>query len=327
MSVSVILSADAPREEWEQLRYSGIGGSDVAVACGLSPWKTPYQLWLEKTGRVEPEFSDASLERMGWGQKLEPLLLAEFAARHPELTVEGAGGTFADDERSWMRANVDSLAYHADGTLAGIVECKTGNHRQVAKWADDQVPIEYVAQSQWYAHLLGAPRIYVVALLDTSTYLERVLERDDELCADLVELAAEFWERVQADTPPPVDGSEGTRQALSRWDAEPGTVVDLDRGWHKNLDYREELTEQIKALTAQRDQIDNELRAAMGAAEVAEIDEVKVATHRAPAKPTRTVDAELLDILAEDFPEVYAAVVTEKPANRRLTYATRKDTE
>ena len=37
------------REEWLALRKQGIGGSDAAAACGLSRWKSPLGLWLEKT--------------------------------------------------------------------------------------------------------------------------------------------------------------------------------------------------------------------------------------------------------------------------------------
>ena len=31
-------------------KTKGIGGSDVAAICGVSPWKTPLQIYLEKIG-------------------------------------------------------------------------------------------------------------------------------------------------------------------------------------------------------------------------------------------------------------------------------------
>ena len=37
--------------QWLQVRQSGIGSSDAAVAIGLSPYKSPLSLWLEKTNR------------------------------------------------------------------------------------------------------------------------------------------------------------------------------------------------------------------------------------------------------------------------------------
>ena len=38
-------------EEWLSLRKFSIGGSEIAVAIGVSRWSTPFQLWSQKTGR------------------------------------------------------------------------------------------------------------------------------------------------------------------------------------------------------------------------------------------------------------------------------------
>lgn len=32
-----------------------VGGSDVAVIFGLSPWTTPLELWMVKKGRMKPK--------------------------------------------------------------------------------------------------------------------------------------------------------------------------------------------------------------------------------------------------------------------------------
>lgn len=55
------------RSKWLEFRKEGIGGSDAAAIVGLSKWKSPYQLWLEKTGQVEAEdISDKEVVR-GYG--------------------------------------------------------------------------------------------------------------------------------------------------------------------------------------------------------------------------------------------------------------------
>ena len=41
------------KEAWLKARNSGIGGSDAGIIVGLNKWKSPFQLWLEKTGQVE----------------------------------------------------------------------------------------------------------------------------------------------------------------------------------------------------------------------------------------------------------------------------------
>lgn len=319
---TVLLPADASRDAWEFARNFGLGGSDVAAACGLNPWKTPYALWLEKTERITPVFDDDAEERMHWGRLLEPVVLEEFDRRHPELILTGGEGMYADSEYDWMLANVDGLAYDADGVLDAIVEAKTGGHRGLSDWEDDSAPIHYVCQVQWYMHILGAPRAYLAALLDTNTYVERVIERDDDLIADLVDAAAEFWDCVRRDEAPPADGTDSTRKALARWRGNPGDVIELDPSWSKHVARRHELSGEIKALESERTAIDNHLRAEMGSAEEARIDGVKVATHRAPDKPSRSCD---YDALLDAHPDLYAAYVTEKPAARRLTFARNND--
>ena len=45
----------ADRDAWLKMRTQGIGGSDAGTIVGLNPWKSKYELWLEKTGQVVPE--------------------------------------------------------------------------------------------------------------------------------------------------------------------------------------------------------------------------------------------------------------------------------
>lgn len=58
-------------KKWLKVRNMGIGGSDAAVIMGLNPYKSPYQLWLEKTGQAEPPDLSGN-QRVYWGSKNEP---------------------------------------------------------------------------------------------------------------------------------------------------------------------------------------------------------------------------------------------------------------
>lgn len=59
-------TAERTREDWLRDRLSGIGGSEAAAALGESPFKTVWELWLEKTGEVEqPDLSDRLYVRLG----------------------------------------------------------------------------------------------------------------------------------------------------------------------------------------------------------------------------------------------------------------------
>ena len=43
------------REEWLQLRHSGIGASECSAIVGMNPYMTNIELWEYKTGLKEPE--------------------------------------------------------------------------------------------------------------------------------------------------------------------------------------------------------------------------------------------------------------------------------
>ncbi len=41
------IKAEQRSEEWLKLRREGLGASDIPAVLGISPYKTPYQLWAE----------------------------------------------------------------------------------------------------------------------------------------------------------------------------------------------------------------------------------------------------------------------------------------
>ena len=66
MSRIVQLTQGSP--EWLDYRRSRRNASETAAVMGLSPWSTPYQLWLEKTSRTNAKVTQA----MQRGTELEP---------------------------------------------------------------------------------------------------------------------------------------------------------------------------------------------------------------------------------------------------------------
>ena len=47
------MSAIEQKEDWLLARQGGIGGTDAAAICGLSPWKFPIDVFLAKTEPVD----------------------------------------------------------------------------------------------------------------------------------------------------------------------------------------------------------------------------------------------------------------------------------
>ena len=59
-------------------RNTGLGASDAAAAIGVSPYKSRFSLWAEKTGQVEPpDLSEK--EAVQWGNYLQPRIAEVYA--------------------------------------------------------------------------------------------------------------------------------------------------------------------------------------------------------------------------------------------------------
>ena len=66
--MSTIVNLVQGSEQWLAHRRGLRNASESAAVLGISPWCTPYQLWLLKTGRAEPNVNVA----MRRGTALEP---------------------------------------------------------------------------------------------------------------------------------------------------------------------------------------------------------------------------------------------------------------
>lgn len=198
------------REKWLKARRTGIGGSDIAVVCGLSPWQSPYALWLEKTGQVVKD--DIDNEAMLWGRLHEDTVAREFA-RRTAMKVSKRYAILQHDCYPWMLANIDRYCIDEQGRR-GILEVKTtcGAHRE--EWEGDTIPEAYLLQVSWYMGVTGAPYGYVACLIGGNRLEYRYVPRDEELINSLIERGGEFWRCVETLTPPDIDGHEATGEAL-----------------------------------------------------------------------------------------------------------------
>lgn len=220
MATIATRTAEMSREEWLEERRKGIGGSDAAAALGLSKWKTPFMLYLEKTGEIKP--NDPG-EAAYWGTRLEDIVAEEFMVR-TKKKVRRRNAIFTDPERPWMLANIDREVV---GENAGL-EVKTTGAWGRDEWTDDRVPDCYLIQAQHYMSVMGWERVYFAVLIGGQKFLWKEVPRDDDLIAIIREREAEFWQRVQDFNPPPVDGSEAASEILGRLypEGKPG-IIDL----------------------------------------------------------------------------------------------------
>lgn len=182
------------RDQWLQERQNGIGGSDAPAVLGLSKWRTPLQVYLEKRGEAEPQ---AESEPMRWGTRLEPLVRQEYADRTGEV-VRLPDGLLRHPKYPWMLATIDGVT-----DSQRLVEIKTA--RTAEGWGEpgtDEVPQAYLIQVQHYLAVTALPVADVAVLIGGQDFRLYEVPADRELQDMIVEQEAEFWRRVQDGTPP-----------------------------------------------------------------------------------------------------------------------------
>lgn len=175
------------KEELEQ-RKSGIGASESAIALGLSSWKTPYQLWEEKTGPVI-ESPDSPVKKRG--RLFEPIIrqiYSDETGRAVKMVP-----TIRSEKYPFMFASPDG---YADG--GRYVEIKTARRRDA--WGEpgtDEIPLTYMLQVQHGLIVTGlaVADVPVAFSLDDIAIYE--VPADKELQEMIVEKEAAFWTLVQ----------------------------------------------------------------------------------------------------------------------------------
>lgn len=320
------------REDWLRIRELGIGSSDAAVAIGLSPYKSPLTLWLEKTHRKTPD-DLSEKEAVIWGTVLEPVLANVYAERtgnkvrkvnavlqsaaHPfmlaNLDREVVGvGPAADSNSSAATASLGCRAVSG----VGVLEIKTAGYHSAPQW-EDGVPVAYQCQVLHQLAVTGHAWADVAVLIGGQDFRIYRIERDDEKIADLIEREAQFWHQVQHDIQPAPDGSADAATAL-HWlfPRDDGQTVDLTDSVAFNTTFAElllaracrEEAEATEALLKQ--QIQNVL----GNATTAVCSGGRVSWKR--AKDSITTDMERL---FSDHPHLREQYARPAPGVRRFT--------
>ena len=265
MSAKILVSTEnMPYADWLEYRKQGIGGSDASVVCGISRYKSPVELWMNKTGQLpDQEAGEAAY----WGTQLEPFVRAEFTKR-TGIEVRTVNQLLQSEEYPFMLANLDGICEVPDvGTC--IFEAKTASAYKAGEW-EDTIPDEYMLQVQHYMAVTGYVGTYIAVLIGGNSFKWKFVERDEELISMLIELESAFWNHVQDHTPPPMDGSNASAKFLADrfCDSIPQSHITLPDTAVTLLAQYDEACKQLEIVTEQKQRAENLLKEMMGENEV-----------------------------------------------------------
>lgn len=304
MAAVLVPTKNMTREEWLAWRRKGIGGSDAAAIAGVSRYKSPVEVWLEKTGQVPPEEQG---EPAYWGRVLEDVVAREWS-RRTKKKVKRRLAILRHRHYPFMVANVDRLVI---GEKAGL-EVKTTGAQHRDEWENGRVPDEYVIQVQHYMAVTGFPVWYVAVLIGGQEFRWTTVPREEELIRYLIKIEADFWRLVETRVMPDLDGSRAATELITSMypQAEPGKKVILPEEARELIAQYDQAKEQEAYWAERKAEAENRLKALMGDAEIGWCGDRKVTWKNIP----RT-DLDRKKLKAE-MPEIYERFTYPNPYRR-----------
>jgi len=200
-------------DQWHELRGKGIGGSDAGIVMNVSSYKTPYELWEEKTGKVKREFiTNEAIEK---GNALEPIMFNMFKVFYSKEyeVIDTKNISLSSKQFPFLRANLDGALINKQTGQKGVLEIKSTTIRNASmlkKWQKDDLPITYYFQVLHYLYVTGFDFAIVYAILDIpwenkqETRVIKMYREDLEADIEyLIKTELWFWDKVKTNTPPP----------------------------------------------------------------------------------------------------------------------------
>lgn len=180
------------RAEWLELRKNGIGASEVASVVGISPWDSPFALFLRKTGQCPPIEEN---QAMKMGHLLEPVVvqLWEDATGCKAVKASAKDIIYQDPEHPWRIVTPDRIAHEINpdtGKKAKVLlEIKTS----AFSFDPDNLPAHYIAQCQFQMLVTGIHVCYLCWLTAGREFGYTRLEYDPEFTEWLASEVDRFW--------------------------------------------------------------------------------------------------------------------------------------
>lgn len=181
-------------------RRGFLGGTDIASIFGVSPWKTAYDLFEEKTAPIQlppPEPSPAqekSARLLRRGKKLEPWV-CEMLEEETGIFIRKRNQRYTDPEYPFMQCEVDFEFTGDDGDECNG-DIKTVSPFAAGEWGQemtDEIPVHYLCQFMWGLMITGRPLCMVGVLIGADDLRVYRVQRDEELIAEMRKRAVHFW--------------------------------------------------------------------------------------------------------------------------------------
>lgn len=176
---------EAAKQKWLAERRTGLGGTDASAIMGVSRFKTPMQVCLDKWGEL-PEQPDN--DRMRYGRMQEPVI-RQWYADQTGRSVTVPAGVVRHSKHPFILGSFDGLT--DDGRLLEIKTASRGD-----EWGEpgtDEIPDAYLCQVQHYMMITGLPVADVAVSIAGQMPVLYEVPADKELHEILMDRECSFW--------------------------------------------------------------------------------------------------------------------------------------
>jgi len=224
-------------------RKKYIGGSDVAGILGVSPWKTPLQVYLAKTEQDTEVITEAKQKIFNRGKRMEPYLI-DLLSEELGITIKDRGNRYIDSEHDFIAAEID--AETVDGRN---VEIKTANQFSASQWGDkgsDEIPVYYAAQAMHGLMVTGKDECIFGVLIGSDDFRTYVIKRDQETIDAIRQKELDFWNNhVLKGVPPEPTNVDDIKKLYGK---DSGSIIEADRNIETDIIVLKSLKDELKAL-------------------------------------------------------------------------------
>ncbi|WP_210467437.1 lambda-exonuclease family protein [Vibrio crassostreae] len=185
---------------WHYWRSQGVGGSDVPILMGLIAKfkKSPYKLWLEKTGQEKAK-DISHLKHVKNGILLEPVarvcLANHFGVEITPVCIE-------DENCPWRKVSLDGVARIHGYHIPFEIKCpgENGFNDVLDKKENSENYQYYQYQVQYQIALTNAPFGYLCFYFEKcgNKHMKVFkIERDEAIISKIFEQVDKFWDCIE----------------------------------------------------------------------------------------------------------------------------------
>jgi putative phage-type endonuclease len=184
---------------FREARRKYIGGSDVAGILGISPWKTPLDIYLDKVQPPVEELDAGRKKVLARGKRMEPYVI-DMLAEDEGLEIACTNRRYIDKEHPFIACEIDAE------TIDGLnIEIKTVSPFKAKEWGEqhtDSIPVHYTAQVMHGLMVTGRDLCILGVLIGGDDFRVYRVQRDDETIVAIRKKEIEFWNLVETKVPP-----------------------------------------------------------------------------------------------------------------------------